>query len=295
MESAPDISIIHRGQDDFALAELQIDVTRATALPEVRVLNHSVSDRWLLKNPRVVPVHPRDGMDMDHILWYWDTDAVVPIGCWLCWVDYTASAICSVMCLMTALRLFLELPVKQPCFVNRDEVGRGWLEAHHVLGATKAKGGGDFLKFVRVLPDDVPPSDGIIIPVNHPFTNRFVVTTWSLRLFSGDSVVWKEESTITADALMDLEAFDHLPRQVLNYPVIGLNNPDIVSFVLRKENGTTYDSGEIWLVAIDVKKRIVKSSMFYTKDYDDRSDEKAELFQRKIQYFEPFLPVEFSR
>jgi hypothetical protein len=61
--------------------------------------------------------------------------------------------------------------------------------------------------------------------------------------------------------------------------------------VLKKEDGV----GEIWLVAIDMMKKTVKSSILYIKDYDDCTPEENELFERKIQYFEPFLPVEFSK
>lgn len=57
----------------------------------------------------------------------------------------------------------------------------------------------------------------------------------------------------------------------------------------------TYDVGEIWLVAVNVMKKTVKSSMLYIKDYDDCSPEEAELFERKIRYLERFLPVELSK
>ena len=170
-------------------------------------------------------------------------------------------------------------------------VGRGWLEAYHALGATK---GGDVLKFARVLLYDAPPPNGIIRPVYGPSPNRFVVTTWSLRLAFGNNMAWKEESSITANQLWDLDKFDHLPRELLIYPTFNLDNPDVVSFVLKKEDGT-YDVGEIWLVAVNVMKKTVKSSMLYIKDYDDCSPEEAELFERKIRYLERFLPVELPK
>ncbi|RCV19001.1 hypothetical protein SETIT_3G348800v2 [Setaria italica] len=150
MESL-DTGIIHRAPGDFAVAELQItsDMGTSTARPELRVFNPSVSDQWVLKTPRIVPVHPRGELDMHHILWYWDTDAVVPFGTWLCWVDYTTGVMLYNLFDENSESeiLFLELPVKQSC-INWDEVGRGWLEAYHALGATK---GGDVLKFARVL------------------------------------------------------------------------------------------------------------------------------------------------
>ncbi|OEL29476.1 hypothetical protein BAE44_0009506 [Dichanthelium oligosanthes] len=128
MESL-DIGMIHRGPGDFAVAELQIAADAGT--PVLRVFNPSVSDHWVLKTPRIVPVHPRDDLDMEHILWYWDTDAVVPSGTWMCWVDYTASVMLCNLFDDSSEILFLELPMKQPC-INRDEVGRGWLEAYNV-------------------------------------------------------------------------------------------------------------------------------------------------------------------
>ncbi|RLN30263.1 hypothetical protein C2845_PM05G16270 [Panicum miliaceum] len=264
MESM-DIGIIHRGPGDFAVAELQIVADADTAArPELRVFNPSVSDQWVLTRPRVVPVHPRDDLDMDHLLWYWDTDAVVPFGTWLCWVDYTAGVmLCNVLDGSSEI-LFLELPIKQPC-IDRDLSGRVWLEAYHALGATK---GGDVLKFARVLADDPPSPNGITLPVYHPhpFPNRFTVTTWSLRLASGNKMVWQEQSSVTADQLRDLEEFDHLPRELLMYPTFNLDNPDVVSFVLKEEDGT-YDAGEFWLVAVDVMNKAIKSSVLYVKGW----------------------------
>ena len=53
------------------------------------------------------------------------------------------------------------------------------------------------------------------------------------------------------------------------YPTFDPVNRDVVSFVLKKED-RTYDVGEFWLVAINMVNKIVKSSMLYIKDYDDR-------------------------
>ena len=51
-------------------------------------------------------------------------------------VDYTVGVmLCNVFDGNSEI-LFLELPIKHPS-INRDMVGRGWLEAYHALGATK--------------------------------------------------------------------------------------------------------------------------------------------------------------
>jgi len=105
-------------------------------------------------------------------------------------------------------------------------------------------------------------------------------------------MVWQEESFVTADKLRDLDGFHHLPRELLMYPTFDLENPDFIRFVLKEEDGT-YDPGEFWLVAVDVMNKAVKSSVLYVKGCGDCSSEEAELFERKIRYFEPFLPVGF--
>ena len=83
-----------------------------------------------------------------------------------------------------------------------------------------------------------------------------------------------------------------LPRELLMYPTFDLENPDFIRFVLKEEDGA-YDPGEFWLVAVDVMNKAVKSSVLYVKGCGDCSSEEAELFERKIRYFEPFLPVGF--
>jgi hypothetical protein len=91
-----DTGIIVRSREHLAVAELIVDVTDGNvARPEVRVFNpRASSDQWVLRRPRVVPVHSNDDLDMNQVLWYWETDAVVPWGgTYLCWVDYSAGAI----------------------------------------------------------------------------------------------------------------------------------------------------------------------------------------------------------
>ncbi|KAL6622736.1 hypothetical protein ACP70R_032615 [Stipagrostis hirtigluma subsp. patula] len=276
-----DIGIIQLGLGVFAVAELHMDTTGSKAQPELRVFT-SDSEQWVLKQPSIVPAHQRDDLDMDHILWYWECDAVVPFQNLLCWVDYSAGVMLSNVLSSDPEILFLELPARQHC-LNHDQVGRECMEAYHMLGTTNA---GTTLKFAFVL-----WHDGIGQERYEPHPYHFSITTWTLR--EKDGMAWEQDNVVTADELWALDEFSHLPRELPLYPSFSADDPNAISFVLKREpreqEDGTYDVGQIWLVAIDMMKKTLKSSILYTNDKDD------ELSERKMRYLEPFLPVDFTR
>jgi hypothetical protein len=193
-----DTGIIVRSREHLAVADLIVDVTDGNvARPEVRVFNpRASSDQWVLRRPRVVPVHSNDDLDMNQVLWYWETDAVVPWGgTYLCWVDYSAGGIMLHDVFDDgddADTLFLELPARKHHLRREDGIGKGNMNAYHTLGTTDS---GDTLKFAFVLRhDDVlvkrTGRDEDDVPAD------FSVLTWKLRTEGGTSMFWEEDNRI---------------------------------------------------------------------------------------------------
>ena len=79
-----------------------------------------------------------------------------------------------------------------------QQVGRGWLQAHNVLGAAAT----GVLRFARVLADGAPPSpNAVVVPAHRPSPTRSTVTTWALSLAPGSGGMVSQESSVTADEL----------------------------------------------------------------------------------------------
>ncbi|CAL4891924.1 unnamed protein product [Urochloa decumbens] len=289
MESL-DIGIIRRGPDEFAVAELQMAVTGETARPELTVFNPSVSDQWVLKRPRVVPARRGADLDMERILWYWDTSRVVAFGSWMCWVDYSSGVmLCNVFDEDPEI-LFLELPPRRYHMRRGDHV-TGCLEAYHTLGTTD---GGNALKFAFVL-----WYDGMLKRTCDPDPSNFSVTTWKLKI-EGNSMDWVEDSWMAAYELWPHnDDFAHIPHDLLQFPMFSIDDPNEVTFILKHEpteqEDGTYDNAQIWLVSIDMIKKKLKSSLIYVEYQEDSAPEEAELFERKDEFLEPFLPIKLPK
>jgi hypothetical protein len=108
-----DMGMIVRSHRHFAVAELMVDITDDVARPEVHVFNSCASNQWVLKKPREVSVIENNDLDMNQVLWYWETDCVVPWGTYLCWVDYSAGIMLHNVFDGDADILFLELPARK--------------------------------------------------------------------------------------------------------------------------------------------------------------------------------------
>jgi hypothetical protein len=291
-----DTGIIVRSREHFAVAELIVDVTDDNvARPEVRVFNPRASSdqQWVLKKPRVVPVHENHDLDMNQVLWYWETDAVVPWGStYLCWVDYSAGIM-----LHDVLDdgddadiLFLELPARKHHLSREDGIGKGNMNAYHTLGTTD---NGDTLKFAFVLRHDLLVKHTGRDEDNVP---DFSVLTWKLRT-EGTSMFWEEDNGIAGSYnLWTQDDFKLIPRGVLLYPVFSVDDPNVVGFMLKhepageqEEDGTTVAAAEVWIVSIDMIEKKLTSSFLYVKEKEEFSRDEAILFERKSDYIEPFL------
>ena len=72
---------------------------------------------------------------------------------------------------------------------------------------------------------------------------------WTLRVENYDDMEWVPCVQITADELWAMEGYDHdhLPRIVPRFPLVSMDQPSILYFVLCDEEKT-------WMVTLDMEK-----------------------------------------
>ncbi|KAF0888205.1 hypothetical protein E2562_013661 [Oryza meyeriana var. granulata] len=195
----------HGGEeDDLAVAEL--DITTPSEPPRLRVLCAASCSQWEVKRPPIFAVNGGD-LDQEKLMMNCDADTVVPFGRYLCWVDYCMGGVllCDVFDENPKL-LYLELPPKIPG-LDRLRHGRSW-------SPTKVDG---------LIDEDVKPASG------------FTAAPWILRIGETDEMTWVKETVVQSDELWVLDGFETLLRTPLQYPLVSLDAPNVVYFVLRQE------------------------------------------------------------
>ncbi|CAD6216693.1 unnamed protein product [Miscanthus lutarioriparius] len=269
-----DMGVLRRGEDDMAVAELQI--IRTSEEPELHVLipSSSGSSRWQSKKMRFI--HAAAELDLEQFLWNWSADAVVPFGRYLCWVDYCQGAIllCDVFNDSPALR-YLALPAKLPGMYRRG-FGSSLADMFMTVGVNEESG---VMKFVRVV-----GGNGRMIGLEYIPESGFAADSWILEITEKDEMIWKKGAAVRSDDLLLSEAFAKLPPMPLQFPHVSLNDPSIVYFVKANHghvmDGIEYDN--TWLVAIDMPNKTVKSSFQYIKKEESSSDEYTSSGRRRV-------------
>ncbi|XP_020193664.1 uncharacterized protein [Aegilops tauschii subsp. strangulata] len=279
-----DVGVLCRGDDEFAVAELQI--TWSKKPPELHIFCPSRSNRWEFKQPPVILIDCQDDISLEDLLFHWDADMVVPFGSYLCWVDYCRGIMfCNVFDDSPEI-LFLNFPAKVPNL--RDNChSTGWVDACQTVGVTSCGA----MKFVTVV-----RSDGQIIG-DFKGSSDFTVTSWTLRITELNKMTWDKTDELTSNELWSLDGFaSTLPRTPLQFPVISMNDPNVLCFVLgqRVAEHCYYDH---WSVSVDISRKTIKGFFPYVNPELEETDVSCEtkFSKAKYWYFESFLPAEFSK
>ncbi|RLM69677.1 hypothetical protein C2845_PM17G03860 [Panicum miliaceum] len=221
-------------------------------------LFRSGSDKWEVF--KKVYVHgANDGSDL---LW-WSTDAVVPYRRrFLMWVDYYRGMIVADMSSESSGKklpappklCYVPLPVDTLPVHPSGDCGRGCPEASRCVCATRPG-----IKFVSV---DHQETSSFGLGRMRTWTSTFRITTWS---FCDDDYTWRKEATMDPDelwaALDDSEhRFPHVPQ---DFPVVNMENPDAVCFLLDKSRHTRCGSEPTWMIEVDMKKKVLLGRTVY--------------------------------
>ncbi|KAL6848735.1 hypothetical protein ACP4OV_021318 [Aristida adscensionis] len=189
----------------------------------------------------------------------WDVHRVVPYAGYLCWVDYNRGIIfCDVDHASPELQ-YLALPVDHVPIGDPYCSKLGSLKACRAVCITK---GGEMRVFALM-----HGSDG------------------------GGDMEWKDEATIEAAELWATEGYgDQLPRIVPEFPVVSMDDPGIMYFVLRERH---CPAEKTWVVTLDMDSMVVVSY----KDIEGVPREDDDDLPASYNIFcgRPFFPSEFSK
>ncbi|CAM0874641.1 unnamed protein product [Alopecurus aequalis] len=245
---------------------------------ELRVLRSSDS-QW--KAERLPVRHDVNRGEVISYCWWkvWDTDWAIPVGDrFLYWVDLHHGIVFSDMSEESPELTFVPLPVGvEPILRQRTDWDRP--ASSRSVCATD---GGETVKFVHVSPRCCCRGPGTT--KCELSRHAFTITTWTLRkMTQGGDMGWEMDAVVDCGDLWALDAYRHLPRLPMGFPVVSIDDPDVVCFLLSEHKHLDGDGDKTtWVVMVDTRtKALLRSAILYSKD----------------EYYcgEDFLPSQLSR
>jgi hypothetical protein len=175
----------------------------------------------------------------------WQTHTVVPFTSYLCWADYNQGVFfCDVLTNTPELQ-YLRLPVEDMpqeefptfsrtmCVTNKDQT----------------------IKFVKVR--EVPSC------TNCKPVPDFTISVWTMRVVDFNVKKWVLDVEITDKQLWAMEGYGYLPRSVPQCPLVSLDDPHILYFVVTGRPVTVSsgpalsDETATWIVTLDILSKTV--------------------------------------
>ncbi|KAL6653491.1 hypothetical protein ACP70R_009069 [Stipagrostis hirtigluma subsp. patula] len=94
----------------------------------------------------------------------------------------------------------------------------------------------------------------------------FTVTTWTMALHTDKPMTWVKDGVLDCDELWSLPAYQGLPRVRLEYPVVSLDNPDVVCFMVCEDYSVSRKDQKMWMVEVDTRRKALLSVVRSTID-----------------------------
>ncbi|KAF8677274.1 hypothetical protein HU200_046758 [Digitaria exilis] len=269
------------GEQDFAVVELTLFKPRRCTEVHADIClfrsSSSLDGEW---DSMRVPIVHSDQDDAWEQLSSWQTDAVVPVGRWLCWIDYHGG----ILFLdvfgpgpTTPTVSFLGLPLVKFKFPSDHDRSKACSRLYRVVTPIH---GGRALKFVHVDRNDHVGYGPL------RFGGEFTITCHTLQLGSVDVL---NKSTLELWAANPPKL---LPRVILMLPLVNIDRPHVVHFLF---SDFKYALKKMWVVAIDMSTNKVESFSKYVNGRDDIGSVDADLTEERSTDPWPFLPCEFSK
>jgi hypothetical protein len=285
-------------EDEFAVAQLaMISQIADTGMMEAEVCvlrsRASADDdegTWEVKK---IPIQHKSyeykelyNWSMSLSLAFNSVDAVITFNHCICWVNYLIGGI-----------LFYEVfEEERPPKIsylrlstqNRPRSTRypGFLEANRSVCVTSR---GDVLNYITSI-----RTDGELCgPLQ--LGRGFHIISDTLRTTENGEMKWDQEVVVTSDELWGRNTCETLPRNGLVFPLVSINDPNIVNFMLSEELSDEGDQKirKVSVVMIDLVTETVNSVFPYIKGDEDLGGQDADMVTAKTHFLNSFLPSEF--
>jgi hypothetical protein len=265
-----DTGLLRCGEHELLVAHLEVNNKKSwDSAADLCILR--VGQEWELKQevPIIFDDHQGSNGDAVTVMWRWLTDTTVPVGDrFLCWVDFLVGFLfCDMAAHDASLKLrYVALPVLPPKDVDYWD-GRSYKRYCRDL----AGAGAGVVRFVSIEPRCCCGGHGRSTCARGQFL--FTVTTWTLSLSMDEPLHWVKESVLDCSELWALPAYKGLPQVTLKLPIVSLDNPDVIWFVVPEDvqDYAKFSDRRAWMVKVDTRSKVLLSVVPYTDSWASNS------------------------
>ncbi|KAL6598041.1 hypothetical protein ACP70R_046462 [Stipagrostis hirtigluma subsp. patula] len=231
LEEAAATGLLRRGEDELVVAEL---LKVGASGGEVLLLR---AGEWAVKR---LPVTATRGKLPSS----WSTHTTLPVGDeLLCWADpYHGLIFADVLGDSPTLR-------HVPFPADAARPASGPTSSRDVCATADGA-----VRFVNVSPRCCCGDAG----ATHCRSSRhaYTITTWTLRM---DDMAWVMDGMVDATELWRLDAYAGVPREQPARPVVSLDDPHAISFLVCERTDKDYGDDTLWVIVLDMRKKTLRS------------------------------------
>ncbi|KAL6653273.1 hypothetical protein ACP70R_008851 [Stipagrostis hirtigluma subsp. patula] len=204
-------------------------------VPELDLLR---SGKWRVRRPQV---SHDDGTDLNPVMCSWRTHTAVPVGDrLLCWADMSQGLIFSDVFDESPGLRYMPLPP----------------EMRFSYMSVTADG---VVKLVR-FSNCCSCGRGCATSCPRSPPHAYTIKTWMLRM---DDMVWVMDGMVDATELWALDAYEGLPRVPLAHPVVSMDDPHTICFVLCEEYFRQDGDNTEQIIMVDLRSKTLLSVYRY--------------------------------
>jgi hypothetical protein len=213
-------------------------------------LLRSSSCEWRVKRPVISGYADADaGECVDDLASSWGNNLVIPVGDQLlCWVDLARG-------LLFSDDVFDESPSLR--YVRFPE------DADTGLRSVCVTADGSTINFVNVFPRCCCGGAGKSkCRASH---HAYAIHTWTLRM--DVDMAWVMDGSLDASQVWALDGYKGLPRVELDSPVVSMDEPDAICFVVCENHHEKHGDKTMWRIMVDMKSKTLRSVFRYTEGW----------------------------
>ncbi|KAL6653275.1 hypothetical protein ACP70R_008853 [Stipagrostis hirtigluma subsp. patula] len=234
--------LLRRGEDELVVAQLMVVANKDTPRQKVAELLLLRSGKWSTRRPLI---SHGDGKAGEPLPSSWATTTTVAVGDrLLCWADSSRGLLlCDVYDDDPVLR-YVPLPVEaaEPLYGDRSS-----------RNVSVTAGGA--VKFINVFPRCCCGGAGSS-NCRHSY-RAYTINTWTLRM---DDMVWVMDGMVDSTELWAQDAYEErVPRVQLDDPIVSLDDPNIIYFVMCECYHVKRGDMTEWLVVVDMRSNTLLS------------------------------------
>ncbi|KAL6658425.1 hypothetical protein ACP70R_004011 [Stipagrostis hirtigluma subsp. patula] len=222
--------LLRRGEDELVVAELTVVANKDTPRQKVAELLLLRSGKWSTMRPLI---SHGDGKAGERLPSSWTTTTTVAVGDrLLCWADSSRGLLlCEVYDDDPVLR-YVPLPVEG-------------LRRSPSTGTDRAA---------------TCASRPVARNCRHSY-RAYTINAWTLRM---DDMVWVMDGMVDSTELWAQDAYEeHVPRVQLDDPIVSLDDPNIIYFVMCECYHVKRGDMTEWLVVVDMRSKTLLSVLRY--------------------------------